>query len=653
MALVLMLGFTSVAFAQPSVSEPATTATISANDALYDIYPFDDHSDMRRALKGRIAPLPNDGIVKDAGGKVVWDLKQFQDTIAKDAKSPDTVNPSLWRMAQLLMVDGLFEVVEGVYQVRGMDLSNITFVEGETGVTIYDPLISAETAKAALDLYYTHRGERPIVAIVYTHSHADHFGGARGIVSQADVDSGKVQIYAPAGFLEHAVEENVFAGTAMSRRASYMYGNLLPPGEFGNVTAGLGISTSSGRFTLVPPTVTIKETGEKHTIDGIEYEFIMAPGSEAPSEMMWYLPKFKLINTAENSTHNMHNLYTLRGAQTRDARHWPKYLNEVLRTYGDDVEIEIGMHHWPTWGNEQVVEHIEAQRDIYKFMHDQTLHFANQGYTLNELPELVQPPMELTDNWSTHGYYGSLSHNVRAVYNFCLGYFDGNPASLNPLPPAELGRRYVTTMGGADAVLVLGKKAYNEGDYRWAAELVNHLVFAEPENKQARSLQADILTQLGYQSESGPWRNFYLTGAQELRNGIAKLPTPNASSPDIISNMSLELVFGYMGVQLNAKRAAGKEATFVFAFTDIDEHHTIFLKRSVLNHWPQHAAKNADATISLTRKTLDKILSRQSTFQDAISNGEVQVSGDQKKLTDLLTSLDDLNASFWFEIITP
>jgi alkyl sulfatase BDS1-like metallo-beta-lactamase superfamily hydrolase len=381
----------SATYATVSASvKPASTVTERANADQLRHAPFSDTTDFQSAARGLIAPLPNEGVIKDKDGKVVWNLKAYRAFIAQGQKAPDTVNPSLWRMAQLLMFDGLFEVVPGVYQVRGADLSNMTIVEGQRGITIYDPLISKETAKFALDLYYAHRPKKPVVAVIYTHSHTDHFGGIRGVVDEKDVKAGKVKIYAPDGFLEAAVEENVFAGTAMARRASYMYGNLTPPDPMGQVTSGLGIATSTGTVGLIAPTDVIKTTGERRTIDGIVYEFVMAPDSEAPAEMMWFIPSKKLLNTAEDSTHTMHNLYTLRGAKTRDAQKWPRYLNEVLERYGKDVETEIGMHHWPTWGNAAIVAHIKAQRDVYKFMHDQTLHYANQGYTMNELPDLVK-----------------------------------------------------------------------------------------------------------------------------------------------------------------------------------------------------------------------------------------------------------------------
>jgi alkyl sulfatase BDS1-like metallo-beta-lactamase superfamily hydrolase len=647
------LTLTMAAAMGQTAGQPASPSTLEFNRNSTASLPWSDKADFANAKRGLIARLPNDGVIRDQNGRIVWDLSRFAAFIKDDAAAPDSVNPSLWRMSQLLMDAGLYEVVPGVYQVRGADLSNLTIVEGEQGITIYDPLISAETARAALDLYYQNRPRKPVVAVIYSHSHVDHAGGVRGIVDEADVKSGRVKIFAPEGFLEDFVAENLFAGTAMGRRASYMYGNLLAPGPQGLITAGLGVTTSSGTITLIAPTDLITKTGEKRIIDGIEYEFLMAPGSEAPSEMMWYLPKFKLINTAEDATHTMHNLYTLRGAKTRDARLWPKYLNQALQMWGDRYEVQITMHHWPTWGNAEVTQLIKVQRDTYKFMHDQTLHYANMGYTMKELPDLVAFPPSLANQWPGQGYYGSQSHNVRAVYNYYLGYFDGNPATLNPLPPVEAAAKYVAAIGGPDAVMKLGREAYQKGDYRWGAELVNHLVFAQPDNQEAKNLQADILEQMGYQADSGPWRNFYLSGADELRHGVKKLATPNAASADIVASMPPELLFGYMGVQLDAKKAEGKTLAINWIFPDINEKHAVFLENSVLNHWPDYNDAKADVTVTVDRATLTKVLTKQVSFEDAVKAGQVKFAGNQAKFGEFMSYLVNLNQYFWFNIVTP
>ncbi|MFA0442344.1 hypothetical protein BCU70_01385 [Vibrio sp. 10N.286.49.C2] len=638
---------------QNDQQKPASTYTQKANNAVYEQFPFQDQQSFADAQRGFIAPLNNDGIVTNKDGVKVWNLKEYTDFIKLNKKSPNTVNPSLWRQSQLVTMSGLFEVVPGVYQVRGQDLSNMTIVEGDKGITIYDPLISAETAKSALELYYQHRPNKPVVAVVITHSHVDHFGGLRGVVNEDDVKAGKVKIYAPEGFMDNAIAENVLAGTAMSRRASYMYGNANPAGEKGAVGAGLGVTTSSGTVTLIPPTNIISKTGQTEVIDGIEYQFIMAPGSEAPSEMMWYMPKFKMINTAEDAVHTMHNLYTLRGAKTRDAAKWPDYLTEVIQTWGDKAEVAIGMHHWPEWGNKEVVSHIKTQRDTYKFIHDQTLHYANMGYTMNELPDKVVLPKSLVEHWGTHGYYGSKSHNVRAVYNYYLGFFDGNPSDLNKLPPVEESQHYVEAMGGPDAVMVKVKEAYNNGEYRWAATLGNDLVFAYPDNQQAKYLQADILEQMGYQAENGTWRNFYLSGANELRHGITKSGAPNTSSMDMIANMSTKLVFDYMGVQLDAQRADGKNITINYVFPDSHEKFALELENSVLNTYENWQAKDADVTVTLDRSTLNNVIAGKVQMQDAIKGGDISFKGNDKQFYALMGMLDNLEGSFWFNMVTP
>jgi alkyl sulfatase BDS1-like metallo-beta-lactamase superfamily hydrolase len=649
----LILALAAAMAQAQTASKPASPSTLEFNKNSTASLPWSDMADFANAKRGLIARLPDDGVIRDKNGRIVWDLSRFTGFIKDGAAAPETVNPSLWRMSQLLMEAGLYEVVPGVYQVRGADISNLTVVEGEQGITIYDPLVSAETARAALELYYQHRPRKAVVAVIYSHSHVDHAGGVRSVVDEADVKSGKVKIYAPEGFLENFIAENLFAGTAMGRRASYMYGNLVAAGLQGTVTAGLGITTPTGTVTLIAPTDLITKTGEKRVIDGIEYEFLMAPGSEAPSEMMWYLPKFKLINTAEDATHTMHNLYTLRGAKTRDARLWPQYLNQALQMWGDRYEVQITMHHWPTWGNAEITQLIKVQRDVYKFMHDQTLHYANMGYTMNELPDLVTLPPSLANHWAGRGYYGAQSHNVRAVYNFYLGYFDGNPATLNPLPPAEAGAKYVAAMGGPDAVMKLGREAFEKGDYRWGAELVNHLVFAQPDNQEAKNLEADLLEQMGYQAESGPWRNFYLTGAGELRHGVQKPATPNPASSDIIASMSPELLFGYMGVQLDAKKADGKTLAVNWIFPDINEKHALFLENSVLNHWPDYSDAKADVTVTVDRTTLTKVLTKQVSFEDAVKTGLVKFAGNQAKFAEFMSYLVNLNQYFWFNIVTP
>jgi alkyl sulfatase BDS1-like metallo-beta-lactamase superfamily hydrolase len=626
----------------------ASAATKAVNAKLLDLLPFSDTSDFDDAKRGLIAPLPS-AEIKDPEGNLIWNPAQYG-FITEGAATPDTVNPSLWRQSQLINISGLFEVKEGLYQVRNQDLSNMTIIEGAEGITIVDPMVSAETAKVGLDLYYAHRGQKPVKAVIYTHSHVDHYGGVRGVVDEAAVNSGDVKIYAPEGFLEAAVAENVMAGNAMSRRASYMYGNLLPPDPKGQVGAGLGTTTSAGTVTLIPPTNIISKTGQKETIDGLTYEFLMAPGSEAPSEMLWYIEEMKAISAAEDATHTLHNTYSLRGAKIREPLPWSKYLNQALVMWGDEADVMFAQHHWPTWGNENVVELLEKQRDLYRYINDQTLRMVNHGYKMREIAEAFELPESLNTFWANRGYYGSIYHDVAATYVLYLGWFDGNPSTLHELTPVDASKKYVEFMGGADAVLEKAKKSFDEGDYRWVAQVANHVVFADPDNQAAKDLVANALEQLGYQAESGPWRNFYLTGAKELRDGVAKLPTPNTASPDTVRAMSLDLFFDYLGVRLNADKAADTGITLNFDFGD-DGKYLVQLENGVLNHTADAQAENADATITLGRATLDNIVLGQTTLESATADGSVKIVGDAAKLNQLVSLLDTFD--FWFNIVTP
>ncbi|WP_370599368.1 alkyl/aryl-sulfatase [Pseudomonas nitroreducens] len=646
--LAAAISMTTQAWAAEA-AKPASDATKAANDALLQELPFNDKTSFELAHKGFIAPLPQEPI-KGPSGNMIWDPAKYG-FIKEGEAAPATTNPSLWRQSQLINISGLFQVTDGIYQVRNYDLSNMTIVEGKSGITIFDPLISSETAKAALELYYKHRPKKPVVAVIYTHSHVDHYGGVRGVVDEKDVKAGKVKIYAPLGFLEHAVAENVMAGTAMSRRASYMYGNLLPPSETGQLGAGLGTTTSAGTVTLIPPTDIISKTGEKRVIDGLTYEFLYAPGSEAPAEMMYYIKEKKALNTAEDSTHTLHNTYSLRGAKIREPLPWSKYLNEALKLWGDDVQVMYAMHHWPVWGNKEVREQLSSQRDMYRYINDETLRLANKGFTMTEIAEQVKLPKSIASRFSNRGYYGSLNHNVKATYVLYLGWFNGNPATLNELPPDEEGKRYVDMMGGADAVLKKAKEYYDKGDYRWVAEVVNHVVFADPSNQAAKNLQADALEQLGYQAESGPWRNFYLTGAKELREGVQKLPTPDTASPDTVKAMDLDLFFDYLAMRLKGPEVADKHIALNLDFTDLKKKYLLEMGNGVLNHTEGLQSKDADATLKLTRDTLNKLMLKQTTLKDAVASGELKVDGNQDKLTELMSYMD--NFDFWFNIVTP
>ncbi|HEX6978914.1 MAG TPA: alkyl sulfatase dimerization domain-containing protein [Alphaproteobacteria bacterium] len=652
LSVVSVLGITG-GMANPAVPQDlrkdATDATRAANQRLLNQLPFSNRADFENARRGFIAALPMD-VVTAEDGKAVWNPGQYG-FIQEDAPAPDSVNPSLWRQSQLINISGLFEVVDGIYQVRNQDLSNMTIIEGREGIVVVDPLVSAETARVAIDLYYANRGRKPLKAVIYTHSHVDHYGGVHGILDEADVTSGNVKVYAPSGFMEAAVAENIFAGNAMSRRASYMYGNVLPPDAKGQVGAGLGTTTSAGTVTLIPPTDLIKETGEKHVIDGLTYEFLMAPGSEAPAEMLWFVEEKRAVSAAEDITHTLHNTYSLRGAKIRDPLSWSKYINQALSMWGDKAEVVFAQHHWPTWGNENVVELMQKQRDLYRFINDETLRMANQGLTMLEIAEQFKLPESLADFWASRGYYGSVSHNVKATYVLYLGWFNGNPATLHELPPVEASRNYVEFMGGADAVLEKARQSFDEGNYRWVAQVVNHVVFADPANQEAKNLQADALEQLGYQAESGPWRNFYLSGAKELREGVKQLPTPDTASPDTVRAMTPEMFFDYLGIRLNSPKAAEANLALNFDLGGSEGQYLIELKNGVLNHTANRQVDNADATVTLTRQTLNKVILHETSVADAISSGDIRVNGSQEKLEELISYFDTFE--FWFNIVTP
>ena len=526
------------------------------------VYPFDDERDVADAERGFIAAL-TPGVVRNAAGQVVWDNDSYS-FLAGDA--PDTVDPSLWRQSALCARQGLFEVTEGIYQVRGLDLSNISFVEGHAGVIVIDPLISVECAAAALGLYRAHRGERPVTGVIYTHSHADHFGGVKGVISQQQVDAG-VPVIAPEGFLEPAIAENVYAGTAMTRRAFYMYGAVLPRGPRGGVGAGLGQTTSTGTISLIVPTVDITATGQELTVDGVPMVFQLAPGTEAPAEMHFLFPDRKALCMAENATHTMHNILTLRGAVVRDAHSWARYLTEAIELFGGQADLVFASHHWPTWGHERVLEFLGLQRDLYAYLHDQTMRLLNQGYTGAEIAEQFELPPALQRAWHAHGYYGSVSHNVKAIYQRYLGWYDGNPARLWPHPPQEAAKRYVAFMGGADAVVAKARASYEGGDLRWAAQVLDHVVFAEPHHQAGRALLADVLEQLGFGAENGTWRNAFLSGALELRSGSFGTPV-SVASPDVLAQLTPELFLDALAIQVNGPAAWDLDLALGWVFPD-------------------------------------------------------------------------------------
>jgi alkyl sulfatase BDS1-like metallo-beta-lactamase superfamily hydrolase len=604
--------------------------------------PLDDTADFADADRGFIGAL-TPCVVRAADGRVVWDNDKYS-FLTGDA--PTSVDPSLWRQCQLTAKQGLYEVVPGIYQVRGLDISNISFVEGDTGLIVIDPLVSTEVAAAALQLYRSHRGDRPVVAVIYTHSHADHFGGVLGVATQAEVDAGKVAVLAPEGFTEHAVQENVYAGPAMTRRATYMYGSLLEAGPRGHVGCGLGQGPSQGEVALIVPTVDVTSTGETHTIDGVEIEFQMAPGTEAPAEMHFYFPRFRALCMAENATHNLHNLLTLRGALVRDPHAWSGYLTEAIDSFSARTDVVFASHHWPTWGRERIVEFMGLQRDLYAYLHDQTLRMLNQGHTGAEIAETLQMPPALDKAWHTHGYYGSVSHNVKAVYQRYMGWFDGNPARLWPHSPEALAGRYVEAIGGVDRVVELAQHAFDSGDFRWAATLLDHAVFADSEHDGARTLLADTLEQLAYGAENATWRNFFLSGATELRDGNFGTAT-QASSPTLLSQLTPEQIFDGLAISVNGPRAWDLDIAIDVTLADHDANYRLALRNGVL---VQRRVPADAATASVTIK-LDNAFRLLLLATGDFSSPGVEISGDQAALQQFLGVIERPDPSF--NIITP
>ncbi|PGH52056.1 alkyl/aryl-sulfatase [Streptomyces sp. Ru87] len=624
--------------AEPGIAE--------GNAAVRRRYPFDDTADLDDARRGFLGTA-RDRVIRDAGGRAVWDLDAYG-FLGQDC--PDTANPSLWRQSRLCSGHGLFEVTDGIYQVRGFDLSNMTLVEGERGVFVIDPLLCAETAGAALALYRSHRGDRPVTGVLYTHSHADHFGGVRGVTGDDEVAAG-VPVLAPRGFLDHAVSENVYAGTAMNRRAAYMYGAALPKGGRGQIGAGLGQTLSTGSVGLIPPTREITHTGRSETVDGVRMVFQLTPGTEAPAELNIHFPDHAALCMAENATHNLHNLLTLRGAQVRDPRTWARYLTEAVDLFVGSSDVAFASHHWPVRGRDRVLRFLSEQRDLYAYLHDQTLRMLNQGLTPLEIAERIEMPPALEQAWHTHGYYGSVSHNTKAVYQRYLGWFDGNPAHLWEHPPTEAGRRYVEFMGGADELLRRARRSFADGDFRWVVQVVNHLVFADPDNAGARQLQADALEQLGYGSENGTWRNFFLMGALELRHGAVGTPTSTVA-PDLLAALTLDQLFDALAIRVDGPRAWDADIAVRFRLTDGDPV-TLRLRNGVLTHVPGTgpAAGEPDAEITLGEATLRAVLLGATAPGELTGRTDVEVTGDPGKLAELLGHLGGPDPGF--AVVTP
>ncbi len=624
--------------------KPATEQTAARNRAAVGSLPSAD-PDQEEARRGLVAELKPATIARE-DGRTVWDLESYD---FLDGEPPDTAHPSLWRLGKLTRIGGLFELAPGFYQLRGFDLSNMHVVEGREGIVVIDPLVSAESAAAALALYREHRGERPVTGLIYTHSHVDHFGGAKGVVAAEDVEAGRVPVLAPVGFLHHAVSENVFAGTAMGRRAGYMYGARLKRGPEGQLGAGLGQTTSLGTITLIPPTLDVVETGQEETVDGVRMTFQLTPGTEAPAEMNIHFPDARVLCIADNAARSMHNILTPRGALVRDPRVWAHYLDQAIELFGADSDVLFSGHHWPCWGHERIVDFLEKQRDLYIYLHDQTLRLLNRGLTGPEIAEEIELPPTLANEWHCREYYGSVSHNVKAIYQRYMGWFDGNPAHLWEHPPVEQARRYVEFMGGAEAVLEKARTSFEAGDYRWVAEVVNRVVFAEPENREAHELQADALEQLGYGTENATWRNFFLMGAKELREGISGTPTAPAP-PDVLARLTVSQILDAMAIRLDGPRAAEHELRIDWQVTDPDEQHAITVRNGVLRHRPD-GHEEPDATLIVEREALNQLLLKVADVGELAESGRLRIEGDGVKIGELLGLLDDPDPGF--AIVTP
>lgn len=619
----------------PSITTKAAQARLKAD------LPFADRQDFDFASRGFVATR-SDPLIKRADGGVAWDLNAFA---FLKGEAPDSVNPSLWRQAQLLSMNGLFQVSDHIWQVRGFDLANITFIEGKTGWIIIDPLTTVETAKAALELANAKLGARPVVAVIYTHSHVDHFGGVRGVVDEKDVAAGKVRIIAPQGFLEEAVSENVIAGAAMTRRATYQFGYNLSPGPEGQISSGIGQAVAKGTISLIPPTESVDHTGQTTNVDGVDIEFQFTPGTEAPAEMNIYFPQWRVLCMAENANATMHNVLTPRGAVVRDAKVWADDLTESIALFGGRTDTLFTSHGWPRFGRQVIVDYLGSHRDAYKFLHDQTVRLMNEGYVGDEIADRIALPPVLAREWFNRGYYGTMSFNSRAVYQRYMGWYDANPVHLAPLEPADQAGRYVAAMGGADKVRALAEKAYADGDYAWAATLLNNVVLSAPGDKAAREQLAKVYDQMGFQAESSLWRNMYLTGAAELRGG-APSPTTSTGSLDIVRNLPSAMIFDLMAVRLNPKKVGDGAVSVIFAFPERDERFLITVRNQVLVARPAPADATADATLTVPRALFLESLFTGKSLAGKVMSGEAKAEGDLGALQKLTSWFDPPKGSF-------
>ncbi|AHH18493.1 metallo-beta-lactamase superfamily protein [Nocardia nova SH22a] len=629
--------------------KPATARTAEINRDAAAAYDLANTRDFTDAKRGLIAELP--GSVTSSDGSVVFDPHDF-DWIEEGADTPDSVNPSLWRQSQIIKLGGLYQVGDRIYQVRNNDIANLTVIEGDDGLIIVDCMAGVESARQGMSLIRAHVSDKPVAAVIYTHTHIDHYGGVKGVVDPDDVASGKVPIIAPgtiASFDKFAIGENVVAGNAMARRSFYAFGGLLDLNATGHITCGIGIvSTKGATISYISPTDGITETGTRREIAGIEFEFLYAPDTEAPEEMHIWIPEMKALTCAENANHSLHNIQTLRGARTRDARNFARYLDETLERWGDEAEVHYGPHTWPVWGNDNVTALLESQRDTYKYIHDQALRLANKGYTPLEAAEVIELPEELRRNWANRGYHGTLHHDVRAVFTKELGMWDGDPASLHPHTPVDSARRFVD-FAGADAILAEGRRAFDEGDYRWATEILHKLVFADPDNTAARELQADAYEQMGYQSEGPQWRGIFLSAAKELREGVQPPPYITASEDSILA-MPIDILFDFIAVHLIGERAAEADISINVDFTDSGEQRTMWVRRGVLN---ARRGTSDDARLSIAgpKKALVGLLLTPALADKLTASDVVTLDGDAATLKELGALLDEFEPTF--PIVTP
>ena len=630
----------------------ATEYTKKKNTDFRKTLPMDDGTDASNVARGFIATRKNPIIEKqepNAWQPISWDLSK-SDFVKGQA--PETVNPSLWRQAGLNAQHGLYEICEDFYQVRGFDTSNVTFIRGETGWVVIDPLTTAETAAAAYELVTEHLGFREISAVIYTHSHLDHYGGILGIIERSRIEKENIPIVAPEGFLHEAVAENVIAAPVMGRRATYQFGMLLPWNEKGHVDQGLGKGIPTGSSALVPPTIEITETGQELILDGVKIEFQLTPESEAPAEMHFFFPEYEVLCMAENCSGTMHNVLTLRGALVRDSLQWSRYIDEAIDRWGDSSQIVFASHGWPHWGQEAVKGYLTRQRDLYRWLHDQAMRLANLGYTPNEIAAEVDLPPGLWDDYMCHGYYGTVSHNVRAGYQRYIGFYDGHPSSLDPFTPVDAGKKYVDFMGGIDALLEKARAAFESGDYRWVAEVLRHAVFADPQNNQVRLLQADAFEQLAYQAESGPWRDIYLTGAQELRNGSINIPVLQRPRLEVAKGMTLGQIFDFLAVKVDGPTAIKLGPVLInWSFTDTGETALLELSNGTLHSKIGSFSKSADVIVSSSRDVIEELIATEYSLSQAIGDERVKISGDSEKILNLWETFTDFPL-FW-PIIEP